>query len=190
MVPLYDTRETFSNVALYQNILTNDPKAELIPTIYSICTDEYSMMEYGALRMPECSHVFCAFCIKMWFDTAGTYPMCRKEFFPIHPEVISAQMNEVRNIHLQISSLLNDAERLYPQRRHPVDTIQEMLAILGHEFLNEAKVRKERRLHRQKNELSGLGDSKNRYGDEETKNRYNGKMENKLDWREAGSRLR
>jgi hypothetical protein len=64
MASLYNTRETFSNVALYPNTLTDDPNAEHGATICSICTDDYSTMRCGALRMPDCLHIFCATCIK------------------------------------------------------------------------------------------------------------------------------
>jgi hypothetical protein len=83
MASLYNTRETFSNVALYPNTLTDDPNAEPGATICSICTDDYSTLRCGALRMPDCLHIFCATCIKTWFDTASTCPMCRKDFFPL-----------------------------------------------------------------------------------------------------------
>jgi hypothetical protein len=156
MASLYNTRETFSNTALYTTtpqICTskNDPSPSC-SICSEICTSSFIGSTHHALQMPSCSHIFGASCIETWFDTAGTCPLCRKDFFSKKPIEVSTEIQELPGLFLSIFALLSEVKKRYPQGRKALAGMENMIADLGDMVVKDAEKRKERRSEKEEAE--------------------------------------
>jgi len=132
MAPLYNTRETFSNTALYtsphRSSSSKDAPPHVCPICAEPCADATPIKSHHALKMPSCDHIFGASCIETWFDSASTCPLCRQDFFPTHPEEISQELKEMPDLVEEALGVLQQMRDRYPQGRHAVDKIESSLA--------------------------------------------------------------
>jgi len=131
MAPLYNTRETFSNTALYTSLQITSSSKDASPHVCPICAepcaDTTPIKSHHALKIPSCDHIFGASCIETWFDNASTCPLCRQDFFPTHPEEISQELKEMPSLVEEALGVLQKMRDRYPQGRDAVDKIASSL---------------------------------------------------------------
>ncbi|KAG9185675.1 hypothetical protein G6011_07006 [Alternaria panax] len=152
MAPLYNTRETFSDTALYPRTAQISKFIEDPLPLCSICTEPCTLVFTGsthhALQMPSCSHIFGASCIETWFDRASTCPLCRKDFFPIEPEETSLELQELPDLFVRIFTLLGKVKKRYPQGRKMVVAIENRIADLREKVIKDVERRTKRKTER------------------------------------------